>query len=91
MIVILACGCFVAGVPTRADCLPFGGVLASFFRVVQSFGPSPRHRPGPGSGGLSQRPISARPIGYDPGYIGQEQKTLQAIDNPFGTRLSPMS
>ena len=24
------------------------------------------------------------------GYIDLEQKTLQTIDNPFGTRLSPM-
>jgi hypothetical protein len=28
---------------------------------------------------------------YDLGYIDLEQRTLQAIDNPFGTRLSPMS
>ena len=28
---------------------------------------------------------------YDLGYIGLEQKTLQTIDNPFGTRVSPMS
>jgi hypothetical protein len=28
---------------------------------------------------------------YDLGYFGLEQKTLQPIDNPFGTRLSPMS
>ena len=28
---------------------------------------------------------------YDLGYIDLEQKTLQPIDNPFGTRLSPMS
>ena len=27
----------------------------------------------------------------DLGYIDLEQKTLQTIDNPFGTRLSPMS
>jgi hypothetical protein len=27
---------------------------------------------------------------YDLGYIDLEQKTLQTIDNPFGTRLSPM-
>lgn len=30
-------------------------------------------------------------IRYDLGYIDLEQKTLQTIDNPFGTRLSPMS
>ncbi len=30
-------------------------------------------------------------INYDLGYIDLEQKTLQPIDNPFGTRLSPMS
>lgn len=30
-------------------------------------------------------------ITYDLGYIDLEQKTLQTIDNPFGTRLSPMS
>ncbi len=30
-------------------------------------------------------------IHYDLGYIDLEQKTLQTIDNPFGTRLSPMS
>ena len=30
-------------------------------------------------------------MSYDLGYIDMEQKTLQTIDNPFGTRLSPMS
>ena len=28
---------------------------------------------------------------YDLGYIDLKQITLQTIDNPFGTRLSPMS
>ncbi len=28
---------------------------------------------------------------YDLGYIDLEQRTLQTTDNPFGTRLSPMS
>lgn len=28
---------------------------------------------------------------YDLGYIDLGQKTLQTTDNPFGTRLSPMS
>ena len=28
---------------------------------------------------------------YDLGYIDLEQRTLQPIDNPFGTRLSPLS
>src|SRR2546427_1841619 len=28
---------------------------------------------------------------YDLGYIGLEQKTLQPLDNPLGTRLLPMS
>ncbi len=28
---------------------------------------------------------------YDLGYIDLEQRTLQTIDNRFGTRLSPMS
>jgi len=28
---------------------------------------------------------------YDLGYFDLEQKTLQPIDNPFGTSLSPMS
>jgi hypothetical protein len=28
---------------------------------------------------------------YDLGYIDLEQRTWQTIDNPFGTRLSPMS
>jgi hypothetical protein len=28
---------------------------------------------------------------YDLGYIDLEQKTLQPLDNPFGTRLLPMS
>jgi hypothetical protein len=27
---------------------------------------------------------------YDLGYFDLEQKTLQPLDNPFGTRLSPM-
>ncbi|QFI67934.1 Mobile element protein [Sinorhizobium alkalisoli] len=28
---------------------------------------------------------------YKLGYIDLEQRTLQTIDNPFGTRLSPLS
>jgi putative transposase len=28
---------------------------------------------------------------YDLGYFDLEQRTLQPLDNPFGTRLSPMS
>ena len=28
---------------------------------------------------------------HDLGYIDLEQRSLQTIDNPFGTRLSPMS
>lgn len=28
---------------------------------------------------------------YDLGYFDLGQKTLQPLDNPFGTRLSPMS
>ena len=28
---------------------------------------------------------------YDLGFIDLEQKTLQPINNPFGTRLLPMS
>jgi hypothetical protein len=28
---------------------------------------------------------------YDLGYVDLEQKTLQPLDSPFGTRLSPMS
>jgi hypothetical protein len=28
---------------------------------------------------------------YDLGSFDLEQKTLQPLDNPFGTRLSPMS
>ena len=28
---------------------------------------------------------------YDLGFIDLEQKTLQPLDNPFGTGLSPMS
>ena len=28
---------------------------------------------------------------YDVGYRDWEQKTLQPVDNPFGTRLLPMS
>jgi hypothetical protein len=28
---------------------------------------------------------------YDLGYFDLEQKTLQPLHNPFGTRLSPMS
>jgi hypothetical protein len=33
----------------------------------------------------------ARFMHYDLGYFDLEQKTLQPLDNPFGTRLSPMS
>ncbi len=28
---------------------------------------------------------------YDLGYIDREQRTLRTIDNPFATRMSPMS
>lgn len=28
---------------------------------------------------------------YDLGYIDLEQRTLQTIDDPFGTKLSPLS
>lgn len=28
---------------------------------------------------------------YDLGYIDLDQKTLQPLDDPFGTRMSPMS
>ena len=28
---------------------------------------------------------------YDPGFNDLEQRTLQIVDNPFATRLSPMS
>jgi len=27
---------------------------------------------------------------YDPGYIDLEEKILQPLDNPFGSRVSPM-
>jgi hypothetical protein len=30
-------------------------------------------------------------MAYDLGYIDLEKKTLQPIDNPFGTQVSPMS
>jgi hypothetical protein len=30
-------------------------------------------------------------VAYDLGYIDLEQRTLQPLDNPFGTRLLPMS
>jgi hypothetical protein len=30
-------------------------------------------------------------MSHDLGYIDLEQKTLQTINNPFGTRVSPMS
>ena len=30
-------------------------------------------------------------LSYDLGYIDLEQRTLQTLDNPFGTRLLPMS
>jgi hypothetical protein len=30
-------------------------------------------------------------MSYDLGFIDLEQKTLQPLDNPFGTGLSPMS
>jgi len=30
-------------------------------------------------------------LAYDLGYIDLEQRTLQTLDNPFGTRLLPLS
>ena len=41
---------------------------------------------GPDAGHLA-RQLHALPFGY----MDLEQRTLQTIDNPFGTRLSPMS
>jgi len=41
--------------------------------------------------GLLSRAAPVRFMHYDLGYIDLEQRTLQTIDNPFGTRLSPMS
>ncbi|OSJ19679.1 hypothetical protein BST63_01620 [Bradyrhizobium canariense] len=38
-----------------------------------------------------RRRIQIAPLHYDLGYFDPEQKTLQPLDNPFGTRLSPMS
>jgi len=40
------------------------------------------------SGRGVERPV---PTHYDLGYIDLEQKTLQALDNPFDPSLSPMS
>jgi hypothetical protein len=37
------------------------------------------------------RILADRGMHYDLGYFDLEQKTLQPLDNPFGTRLSPMS
>ncbi|MGB8604774.1 hypothetical protein [Bradyrhizobium sp.] len=34
---------------------------------------------------------SRTPAAYDLGYFELEQKTLQPLTNPFGTRLSPLS
>ena len=33
----------------------------------------------------------SRLMRYDLGYFDLEQKTLQPLNNPFGTSLSPMS
>jgi hypothetical protein len=41
--------------------------------------------------GGRRRHLAVSFISYDLGYIDLEQRTLQTIDNPFGTRLSPMS
>ena len=41
----------------------------------------------PGRTVRSVTPISGPALGY----IDLEQRTLQTIDNPFGTKLSPMS
>ena len=35
--------------------------------------------------------MPSRVARHDLGYIDLEQKTLQTIDNPFGSSLSPMS
>jgi hypothetical protein len=37
----------------------------------------------------AQRALSF--MAYDLGYIDLEQETLQPIDNPFGSRVLPMS
>ena len=47
-----------------------------------------RQRQGEAAEGVQVKPGTH---GYDLGYIDLEQRTLQTIDNPFGTRLSPMS
>jgi hypothetical protein len=40
---------------------------------------------------IRERPFPLQFVHYDPGSFDLEQKTLQPLDNPFGTRLSPMS
>ena len=52
--------------------------------MFHSRGGDDRSRPGAGIWFVSF-------MHYDLGYFDLEQKTLQPLDNPFGTRLSPMS
>jgi hypothetical protein len=47
--------------------------------------PETRHQ------GSRRRHLARQLHDYDLGYFDLEQKTLQPLDNPFGTRLSPMS
>jgi len=47
--------------------------------------PKARHQ------GSRQGHLARRFMHYDLGYFDLEQKTLQPLDNPFGTRLSLMS
>ncbi len=44
--------------------------------------------------GITEVDDGIRPLSFmrdDLGYIDLEQRTLQTIDNPFGTRLPPIS
>jgi hypothetical protein len=57
-----------------------GGFLRNGFTVAQGF----RDR-------SIDESIWLVSLHYDLGYFDLEQKTLQPLDNPIGTRLSPMS
>jgi hypothetical protein len=70
--------------------VPSGGTPLAAKRRPTRFG-APTAR---ASSGIHEVDDGTWLVGFmhdDLGYIDLEQRTLQTIDNPFGTRLSPMS
>jgi hypothetical protein len=63
------------------------GPGGTFEQIPHRHAPRLTGRPNRGAIPRPTEAITAAPLGY----FDLEQKTLQPLDNPFGTRLSPVS